>query len=446
MASPVDQTHDKAVKGRHSNGRVMRDRVAAWVALFGCLAASPAAAQPQALDLTVGQAHVLNEPGVRRIVVGNGKVIQATALDGRQILIIPEAVGRSSLHLWTQSGPPREWSVNVQNGEGQRTLSEIQGVLGTEEGIRTRLVADKVVVDATALNEDQARRVSEMARRFPQVVDLSSKVAVERMISIDVRMVEVRREAMKNLGIKWNGSGQGPSFGLFADLHRSSRLQPGGLAESIAGLEVRPRVLPFMSYASFATNFTSMLNLMVQNGDAVVLAEPQLSCRSGGSARLVAGGELPIPVSSGLGATSVMFKEYGVKFDINPVAADNGLISARIATEISAINFDVMVREIPGLTKRRAETEVNLRENETLVVAGLVSEETSSQADRLAGLGDLPILGALFRSRSFRERKTELVVFMTPRLVSAEHPQNRERLGRGQSLINIHREALKVIE
>ena len=160
-----------------------------------------------------------------------------------------------------------------------------------------------------------------------------------------------------------------------------------------------------------------MLNLLVQNGDAFILAEPQLSCRSGGTARFVAGGEIPIPVSTGLGATSVMFKEYGVKFDVAPVASETGMIAAKIAAEISAINFEVVVREIPGLTKRRAETEVNLRDNETLVIAGLVSEESNGNLDKLAGFADLPILGALFRSRQFRDRRTELVIFITPRIL-----------------------------
>jgi pilus assembly protein CpaC len=117
---------------------------------------------------------------------------------------------------------------------------------------------------------------------------------------------------------------------------------------------------------------------------------------------------------------SVVFKEYGIKFDINPVASESGIIAARIATELSAINFDVMVKDVPGLTKRRAETEVNLREHETLVIAGLLSEDSSKNVDRLPGLADVPVLGALFRSRNFRDRKTELVVFVTPRFVRGE--------------------------
>ena len=207
----------------------------------------------------------------------------------------------------------------------------------------------------------------------------------------------------------------GPAFTVVGDLHRSDRLRPGGSADGIPGVPIQQRVAPFATAFGIASSITSMINLLVQSGDAVVLAEPSLSCRSGGSARFVAGGELPIPYSAGLGAVSVTFKEYGVKFDINPVASESGVIAAKIATEISAINFEVMVRDVPGITKRRAETDVNLREHETLVIAGLLTEDSARNVDRVPALGELPVLGQLFRSRAFRDRQTELVVFVTPR-------------------------------
>ena len=129
-----------------------------------------------------------------------------------------------------------------------------------------------------------------------------------------------------------------------------------------------------------------------------------------------------MPFSGGLGATGVTFREYGVKFDVSPVASESGTISARIATEISSVNFDVAVREVPGLSKRRAETEVNLREHETIVIAGLLSEDVTHQVDKVPAMGDVPLLGPLFRSRLFRERKTELVVLITPYFLDGGPP------------------------
>ena len=189
-----------------------------------------------------------------------------------------------------------------------------------------------------------------------------------------------------------------------------------------------------------------MINLLAKNGDAVVLAEPRLSCRSGGSARFVAGGELPVPFASGLGTVSVGFKEYGVKFDVSPVASESGVIAAKIATEISAINFEIQVQDVPGLVKRRAETEVNLRENETLVIAGLLSEDSSKSIDKVPGLGELPILGKLFRSREFRDRKTDLVVFITPRFVDARSDTQRAAVERSERQLEQVRERLRMAD
>ena len=375
----------------------------------------PAAAEE--LHLYVGQAHVLNEPRIKRIAVGNGRVLQATSLDDRQVLVIPENPGQSTLHLWQRNGRHRHYVITVVTADANRLQNEVRAMIGEAGNIRTRIVGDKVVIEGGELSEEQANRLGEVSRRYPQIVNLISKVGLERMIAMDVRMVEIKRELMRNIGVKWNGSMQGPTFGILGDAHRSPGFQPGGFAEGVAGLTVRPAANGVNTVLGIASSITSMINLMVQNGDAVVLAEPRLACRSGGSARFLAGGELPIPQTGGLGTVSVSFKEYGVKFEISPVASESGVISAHISTEVSAINFDVAVREIPGLSKRRAETEVNLRENETLVIAGLMSEETTRGIDRVAGLGELPILGALFRSRQFRDRHTDLVVFITPRFV-----------------------------
>ncbi|MBU6269778.1 MAG: pilus assembly protein N-terminal domain-containing protein [Betaproteobacteria bacterium] len=401
-------------------------RCLAWsVALASCAPVPALANEPVALTLYVGQARVLDEPGVRRIVIGNGKVVQATALDERQVLVIPEAPGQSTLHLWGAAGPEKPFVITVLPADVGRLVSEVRALLGEAPNLRVRPLGDKLLLEGENLGEDQVARLAEVVRRYPQVVNLTSKVGAERMIAMDVRMVEIRRDSLENVGVRWNPSAAGPTFGVLGDLKRNPAFTPGGSAASVEGLDIRPRVAPFASMLGIASSFASVINLLVQRGEATILAEPSLSCRSGGSARFLAGGELPIPYSTGLGNTSVVFKEYGVKFDVSPTANSAGVIAARIATEISAVNFDVQVKDIPGISKRRAETEVNLRENETLVIAGLLADESTRSVDQVPALGDLPVLGRLFRSRAFRDRQTELVVFITPRFVGgvAEAPE-----------------------
>ncbi|MFP5407051.1 MAG: pilus assembly protein N-terminal domain-containing protein, partial [Gammaproteobacteria bacterium] len=253
----------------------------------------------ESLNLYVGEVRVLRVGELRRIAIGNGKVLQASALDGGQLLLIPEAAGQSVVYLWGKDGRERHLSITVVPGDASQLLEEVQVMLGNTPGVQPRIVGDKVVIEGAGVSEEHATRIAEVAGRYPQIVNLVSRIGRERMIEMDVRMVEIRRDAMKNLGVQWSAAAQGPSFGIIGDLHRSSAFRSGGAAAE-AGLETRSRIAPFASALGIASSITSMINLMVQNGDALVLAEPRLACRSGGSARFMAGGELPIPYSSGL--------------------------------------------------------------------------------------------------------------------------------------------------
>lgn len=429
-----------------TTSRALRRVLAAAMTLPPLAPAAEAETVPLApIELYVGQVHLIRAGELKRVAVGNGKVIQATALDGGQVLIIPEAAGQSTLHLWGKDGSESSYAISVVPADVNRLLAEIRAMLGQDTRVRARIVGDKVVLEGGELSEEEAARMTEIARRYPQVVNLISRVGLERMIEMDVRMLEVRRDVLEDIGVRWSGSMQGPSFGIIGDLHRSRSFRPGG-AGADAGFATRNRVAPFATVFELASSITSVINLLVQNGDAVVLAEPRLACRSGGSARFVAGGELPVPFASGLGTVSVGFKEYGVKFDVSPVASETGVIAAKIATEISAINFEIQVQDVPGLLKRRAETEVNLRENETLVIAGLLTEESSKSIDRVPALGELPILGKLFRSREFRDRKTDLVVFITPRFVGGGTPAQRDAFERSTKQYDTVREQLRMAE
>ncbi|MEZ5654097.1 MAG: pilus assembly protein N-terminal domain-containing protein [Burkholderiaceae bacterium] len=371
------------------------------------------------IRLTIGRAHVLESGAVRRIAVGNGKVVQATALDSRQILLLPEAVGQSSLHVWPKQGPVRHYLITVTGSVAAQRYVAVQQMLGESGNLNARLAGDAVVIDGHDLSAAQAARVQAITRRFPDVLDLATGADSERMIAMDVKFVEIKKSALKRLGVRWSGSANGPSFGVIGDIYRSDALSRNALADTI-GQRAGTAVSPFASALTLATSIGSMIDFLVQNGQASVLAEPRLSCRSGGSAKFIAGGELPIPMAGGLGTVSVSFKEYGIKFDFSPTALPNGLIAARIATEVSSVDFQVQIKEVPGITKRRAETEVQLQEGQTMVIAGLLTEESVRHVDKVAGLGDIPIIGHLFRSREFRSNQTDLAVFVTPRFVPSQ--------------------------
>ena len=376
----------------------------------------------ETITLSLGQGHLMEVGQVLRIALGSGRVLQANWLDDRQLLLIPEAPGETTLHLWLKGGGIRKYQILVTESNSVRLAQDMNLLLGENSGVRARALGERILLEGQNPTEEGAWRAAELVKRYPQVISLVSRRGYEQMINLEVKMIEIGRNALKQLGVRWQGGGagdwavSGPSFGVIGDFKRSGAFLPEGGAAATRGFAVAPRIHPFATSASMVSSLSSMIDLMVQNGDAAVLAEPRLSTRSGGKARFVAGGELPIPVLSANGAANVDFKEYGVRFEVEPVVNAQGVISASLHTEVSSIDDEVTVMGVPGLRKQSSNTDVNLRPGETLVIAGMVRNEMSGAITKIPGLGDLPILGHLFRSKRFRQRESEMVVLITPRL------------------------------
>jgi pilus assembly protein CpaC len=228
------------------------------------------------------------------------------------------------------------------------------------------------------------------------VFDFVDKLGWDAMIHLQVNILEVRRSASDALGIHWDNLVQGP---VAAVNTATGALRRGSI--------------------EWNAQLGSSIDLLRQRGDARVVAQPTLSCRSGGEAHFVAGGELPVPVLNGQGTPDVQFREYGVILDVKPTVDAEGSVYARIDTEVSDIDRSVQVMGVPGILKRHSTTEVNVRAGETIVIAGLVEQLRSHERRGLPGLAALPGLGALFDTRSRGDQGSELVVFITPRIVMA---------------------------
>lgn len=389
----------------------------AFILVMACMLAATStwAIEPIELTMFVGEAKVLNEPGVKRMAVGSGEILNATVLDNRQVLVLAEEIGQSTLYLWRADGEVM-YSVNVISGDASRILTEIQALVPGKK-VRVRAVGDKIIVEGNDLTDEESTRLQIISERYPQVINLASRVGLEPMIYTEVKIMEFRKTALRNIGIAWDTDFiQGPVFTVIGDIKRSDRLQPP------------ERIPPFATSLSLDTSIDSVIRAAAGKGDAVFLAEPGLTTKSGGTAKFLAGGEVPIPLVNGFGQVSVQFKPYGVKLETTPVVGESGTISLKLFTELSAIDNGVNIGGIPAFLTRRSETEVNLRANETLMISGLFDASGSKNMDKVAGLGDIPIIGELFRSREFRNNKTELVIFMTPRLIAPSEPLNKEAL------------------
>lgn len=374
---------------------------------------------PERLDMYVGDTRIV-EARSQRVAIGNGDVIDVTTLDGGQLLFLAEAPGTTAVSLWLRDGRRHRITVNVTEQSLELLLDHVRRMLEGVPNVAARIAGERIVIDGDRVPEADQRKVAAIVEAFRgSVVNFVGRVGWEQMLHFDVRIVEVRRSAVRELGVRWDGTANGPTVGVIADFDTNPyfRVAPTPPPAGLPSVALPSRVWPPATYAGIASTLTSRIALLESRGDAVLIAQPTLSCRSGGSARFVSGGEFPIPVTDSLGSTDVEFKEYGVILDVKPIVDRTGGIVAAVETELSQIDESVRVLGVPGLLKRRTATELNLREGEVAVLAGLASRTRGKDSTRVPGLGGLPVVGGLFRSTQRRETDTELLILITPRIV-----------------------------
>ena len=308
------------------------------------------------VSLFVGDVKVLNNVSAKRIAIGKKSVLKVRVLSGKQILIIAQEVGATDMYIWLKNGDEMRYNIQVKD---------------------------------------------------PEV-----RAGLENTIVMKVKIVEFLTSKLRELGIKWNSTIDGPTAAAALDL-QSNNLFRGSSSNPIFN-SLPLRVNPLQTYFGIATEIKSKINLMVQAGDAFAIAEPTLTTKNGGKAKFLAGGEIPVSTTSAFGQAQIEYKEYGIKLNIAPVADEYGNISANLMTEVSRLDFATSVNGQPGFLTRRTETEVSVKEGQTIVISGLVNQEQSRDADKVPFLGNIPIIGYLFKSERFQSKKTELVIFVTP--------------------------------
>ncbi|MEY2777466.1 MAG: Type pilus biosis and competence protein pilQ precursor [Pseudomonadota bacterium] len=410
------------------------------------------------IDLHVGQSIVFSAPGLKRVLFSKGRIVTAKSVDPSQLLLVGRQTGETEMLLWDSKGVLTKHRVRVVD-DGLATVErQVEIHVKSPSHVKVRREGRKILITGSVSTEDEWTALQSLPKSDPSVEVAVERSDDERMIAMEVRFLEVKKNAMESLGFNWQKSLSGPVVAIVGDISSNKQFRPQATpsAENSAGsvqlnlptFTAEPgqsptgRVAPFSTYVGLQTSLLSMINLMEQSGEALVLAEPTLTCRSGGQARFLAGGEVPLPTTSALGNSSVQFKPYGIRFEVAPVSRPGGLIEAKITTELSTVDPAIKVGELPGFLSRMTQSEVSLREGQTLVLSGLISEEGSFSRDKLAGLADLPGIGALFRSRDFLERRSELVVLLTPRRVTAASSLNLDRIRETESAASQFRKQL----
>lgn len=418
------------------------------------LAHADSAVIPDSITMYTGQALVQEAPGsLQRVAVGDGKMIQVKVLGGREMVLIANKPGDTSLQLWMADGSQRSVAVHIVIGNSDQVSDLVRQLLGNGSAVSVNSVGGNVVLSGNNLSPQDVAHVAAIKKLYPQVLDFTNANAVDMkpMVMFQVRIMEFDKNMLNQLGIQWDSVINGPAGGLVHDwvtnpyyrLTSGTSSSFGGIDGTGAAAQLPLRVPGTASYFGLATSITSQINLLEQDGKAWELAAPELAARSGGVADFLVGGEVPIPVSGGvLGQTQVTYHDYGIKLHIAPVVNSAGDIATDMSTEVSRIDPTVTVQGYPGFITRRAETQVNVHEGQTIVISGLVDALGSDGYNRVPGLGNIPILGALFRSRNFQAKRTELVIFVTPVVVDPDSQKNKKMINRSNQMRDDMRKAI----
>ncbi len=406
--------------------------MAALSALCLGLIGMPAWSADEPLEMQVGETRVLAQPGVSRVAIGNGQVLSAVATEGREVVIFARAEGVSSVHVWA-GGRVKAYDVRVVPAGAPRLRAEVESLLARISGARSTLVGGRIVIEGDDLSDDDRARIAALADRYPAVVDFTGQVGWDSMVLLDVQVVEIPSSRLREFGVRWDGMTQGGlNAGMAWDGGSRGRMRRPGEAV----IETSAPASSAAGYFGVNALLSARIAALAQSGEAVMLAQPQLLARSGASATFLAGGEVPYASTDSRGNPTTLFKSYGVSLRITPRIDRNGVIRSLIEVEASSVDLALTAPSGPALRTRRASTEFNVRSGDTLVIGGFLSRERADETSGLPWLKDIPVLGALFSSRRYQLRETELAIFVTPKIVSRHEPAMADRVRRGRELVN----------
>lgn len=388
-------------------------------------------ATSRSIVLGLNKAAIVELPVVARdVLVSNPKIVDAVVRTSTRIYLIGLAVGQTNAFFFGDKGQQiLNLEINVE-----RDLSGLRQTLRQylpDARIDVQPMADNIVLTGTVPNAAAADKARELATRFlgvdPAAAGAGGQVlnmlAIEgkEQVMLKVTIAEMQRNIIKQLGIDLSATG---SIGNFA--FNLATANPF----SIAGVPLGGLTTAGTELTSGDTTIGSALKALEEDGLVRTLAEPTLTAISGENAKFLAGGEFPVPVAKDdQGNITVAYKPFGVGLAFTPVVLSEGRISLKISTEVSELTTAGAIvsqgLSIPGLNVRRAETTLELPSGGSLVMAGLISDRTKQNIDGVPGAKDLPVLGALFRSRDYQKNETELVVVVTPYVVD---PTNRKNI------------------
>ncbi len=410
--------------------------------------------------LSVGRGQLVTLPAnVVDVWTSNAAVADVYVATPRQIHLFGKANGEATVFATTASGQV-VYATNVRVAENINSLDQMLRLAMPEAAITATTMNGLVLLTGTVAAPADSEEAERLVKAFlgnTTTVVSRLRTATPLQVNLQVKIAEVSRSLSKQIGVNLTsrdqtsgmniGVIQGRDIGTIAtqDLSALPKLD----ASSIYGLPAGSISLPFdpttgrfitkgastLNFKGLGSGTTTLgflgrlfgldlgaaLDLAENDGLVSMLAEPNLTALSGETASFLAGGEFPIPVSQSLGAVSIEYKQYGVSLSFTPTVLADGRISMRVRPEVSQLSSQGAVTlngySVPSVTTRRTETTVELGSGQSFMIGGLMQNNNTNSIDKAPGLGDIPVLGALFRSNGYKRNQTELMIIVTPYLV-----------------------------
>jgi pilus assembly protein CpaC len=421
------------------------------IAMGSVSASAPAIAQPtsakpaETLTLSKGTGSLvrLSEP-MSDVFVANDTIADVQVRSSTQLYVFGKGAGETTIYATTKGGRV-VYAATVRVGNNLSSVGEMLHLAMPDANVQVTPMNNLVLLTGTVSNPDDAAEAQRLTQAYvgdgTQVIT-RLRSATPLQVMLKVRIAEINRTMLKKVGVNLLNRDSGNTlFNIGQGSPGSITTQPGtidpitgrlgGSIDPASGAFPGQSIVKFNNIVGgttlglfghiFGTDLLGSLDLMQNDGFVTTLAEPTLTALSGETASFLAGGEFPIPVSQAIGAVTIEYKQDGVGLAFTPIVLADGRISMRVRPEVSEISSAGSVTlngfVVPALTTRRAETTVELGSGQSFMLAGLLQNKNNNSIQKAPFLGDLPILGALFRSTSYQRNETELVIIVTPYLV-----------------------------
>lgn len=389
----------------------MKKGFVAGVLLILFIVVSPVqtlAAEAARMAIGAGQSRTITMYGLQRAAIANPDVADVVVVSSSELILVGKQTGSTTLIVWSGAGR-QNYLVEVSAAD-PAIANEIKRILGYPD-IRVAKVNKTVILEGTVNDQYQRARAEKIAGAYGEKVVNLLEIAKPVQIRIEAKIVEINRTKTQELGLKYYSGSTTTAPGIF--YAGQSQINPKS-----------PNT--FGNLGTFAP-VNAQLNLLIQNGYAKLLSQPNLVTLSGDKANILVGGQIPVPVSNQNGQISIEWKDYGIKLDILPEASLDGIITSKVKAEVSSMEWNSVNKielgtnmKIPPIRMRKAESSIALASGQTMAIGGLIANDITRDVTKIPLLGDLPVIGQLFRSTSFVKGETELLILVTPTIVDPQ--------------------------